>query len=325
MIQGELSKSALFVPMISGGEVRGVLLLANNDREEAFTDADVRLLTTLAGSLAVALENARLIQTTKRLLAEATSRAGQLAIIAEIQQGLAARIDIQAMCDLVGDRLGELFDAQVFDIAILDREANEFHFPYTIERGVRFPDQAMANIGPRRHVMETQQPLVINERAPERAVELGSPAIRQGEEPKATLWAPLIVAGEPAGVVSVQNLDRENPFDDADVRLLESIAASLSVSLETARLIGETNRRADEMAALAAVAGEISATLDVGAVLDRLAERVLGLLDVETCAVYLAEPDGGRSRPSSPRGERLVDPRGHDRGRGGDHRQCRSR
>ena len=44
------------------------------------------------------------------------------------------------MCDLVGERLGELFDAQVFDIGILDREAGVFHFPYTIERGVRFAD-----------------------------------------------------------------------------------------------------------------------------------------------------------------------------------------
>ena len=94
-------------------------------------------------------------------------RAAQLEIIAGIQQGLAARIDIQAMCDLVGDRLGDLFDAQVFDIAILDREAGEFHFPYTIERGERFADSPTPYCGASaRHVMETRRPLVINERAP---------------------------------------------------------------------------------------------------------------------------------------------------------------
>ncbi|HET7830495.1 MAG TPA: response regulator, partial [Candidatus Limnocylindrales bacterium] len=230
-------------------------------------------------------------------------RAAQLEIIAGIQQGLAARIDIQAMCDLVGDRLGDLFDAQVFDIAILDPETDTFHFPYTIERGVRFPDQSMARIGPRRHVMETRQPLVINEDASARAEALGSSNVRQGEAPLSTLWAPLIVAGEAAGVVSVQNLDREHAFGEGDVQLLESIAASLSVSLETARLIEETRHRADEMAALAAVAGEISATLDIGGVLDRLAERVLDLLDVQTCAVYLADADGGTLRAIVARGD----------------------
>src|SRR4051812_26020974 len=159
--------------MVSGGEVRGVLLLANNDREEAFSDADVRLLSTLAGSLAVALENARLIDTTKRLLAESDERAAQLEIIAGIQQGLAARIDIQAMCDLVGDRLGELFDAQVFDIAILDSDAGVFHFPYTIERGVRFPDQSTPYRGIRKHVMETRGPLRINGGRAEAGVGVG--------------------------------------------------------------------------------------------------------------------------------------------------------
>ena len=50
----------LFVPLFIGGEAIGAISLQNLDRENAFTEADVRLLTTLAGSLSVALENARL-------------------------------------------------------------------------------------------------------------------------------------------------------------------------------------------------------------------------------------------------------------------------
>ena len=230
--------------MLVGGEATGVISLQNLDTYDAFTRRGrPRPFDTLAGSLSVALENARLFDETKRLLQEADDRAAQLQITAGIQQGLAARIDIQAMCDLVGDRLGELFDAQVFDIAILDREERPVPLPVHHRAGHRFPDSSTPYQGIRKHVMETRQPLVINERAAERAVELGQPPVRQGEAPKATLWAPLIVAGEAAGVVSVQNLDRENPFGEADVTLLESIAASLSVSLETARLIDETRRR----------------------------------------------------------------------------------
>jgi signal transduction histidine kinase/CheY-like chemotaxis protein len=300
---GEAARSGLWVPLLVGSEATGVVSLQNLDREHAFTDSDVRVLRTIASSLSVALENARLFDETKRLLRETDERAAQLAIITTIQQGLAAQIDIQAMCDLVGDRLGELFDAQVFDIGILDREADAFHFPYTIERGVRFSDNPAPYGGIRRHVMETREPLVINERAAERAVELGQPAVRQGEVPKSTLWAPLVVAGEAAGVVSVQNLDREQAFDAADVTLLQTLAASLSVSLDTARLIAETSRRADEMAALADVAGEISASLDVGAVLDRMAERLRELLGAETSAVFLAEPGGQAFKAIVARGD----------------------
>ena len=48
------------MPLVAGGRATGVISLQNLDREHAFTEADVRLLTTLAGSLSVALENARL-------------------------------------------------------------------------------------------------------------------------------------------------------------------------------------------------------------------------------------------------------------------------
>ena len=72
--------------------------------------------------MGVALENARLFDETKRLLAETDERAAELAIINEVQQGLAAQIDMQAMYDLVGDRLREIFDAQVVDIGDLDRD-----------------------------------------------------------------------------------------------------------------------------------------------------------------------------------------------------------
>ena len=70
---------------------------------------------------------------------------------------------MQAMYDLVGDRLQEIFDAQVVDIGILDRANGLIHFPYTIERGVRFPDEPMEVIGFRSHAIETREPLVVDE------------------------------------------------------------------------------------------------------------------------------------------------------------------
>ena len=42
----------------------------------------------------------------------------ELAIINGIQQGLAAELDMQAMYDLVGDEIQEIFDAQVVDIGV---------------------------------------------------------------------------------------------------------------------------------------------------------------------------------------------------------------
>ena len=142
-----------------------MISLQNLDRENAFSDSDVRLLMTLAGSLSVALENARLFDETKRLLTETDERAAELALINSVQEGLAQNLDMQAMYDLVGDRIQEIFDAQVVDIGIFDFEAGLIHYPYTIERGVRFPDEStplkdavMAQV-----LLETRQPLLVND------------------------------------------------------------------------------------------------------------------------------------------------------------------
>ena len=94
---------------IVGGEVIGRISLQNLDREHAFGEGDVRLLTTLAGSLSVALENARLFEETRQ-------RNAELALINDVQRGLAENLEMQSMYDLVGDRIQEIFDAQIVNI-----------------------------------------------------------------------------------------------------------------------------------------------------------------------------------------------------------------
>ena len=53
------------------------------------------------------------------------------------------------MYDLVGDRIQAIFDAQVVDIAVVEPEEDQVRFLYTIERGVRFPEETIPIIGPR--------------------------------------------------------------------------------------------------------------------------------------------------------------------------------
>ena len=64
----EMPKSLLFVPLLTGKEIKGYISLQNIDREHAFTQSDIRLLETLINSMSVALENARLFDETKILL-----------------------------------------------------------------------------------------------------------------------------------------------------------------------------------------------------------------------------------------------------------------
>src|SRR5437016_261433 len=76
-----------------------------------------------------------------------------------------------------------------------------------------------------------------------------------------------------------------------------TMAANVGIAIQNARLYQEAHRRGDEMAALAEVGQEISATLDVQAILERIGERVQALLEADSVALFLADPDGKVFRP----------------------------
>ena len=73
----------------------------------------------------------------RALIEETRQRNAELALINSVQEALAGELEMQAIYDVVGDKIQEIFDAQVVDIAILDEPTGLLHFPYTIERGER--------------------------------------------------------------------------------------------------------------------------------------------------------------------------------------------
>ena len=125
------------VPIVAGDRVLGSILLENHERESAFGEAEVRLLSTVAASMGVALENARLFDETQRLFKESEQRAAELALINSIQEGIAAELDFQAIVDTVGDKLREVFGTGDIGIRWHDPKANLLHFLYAYEHGVR--------------------------------------------------------------------------------------------------------------------------------------------------------------------------------------------
>jgi GAF domain-containing protein/DNA-binding response OmpR family regulator len=277
---GESPKSVVFVPLLVAGEATGRISLQNLDHEHAFTEADVRLLTTIAGGLSAALENARLFEETRQ-------RNAELALINDVQRSLAENLEMQAMCELVGDRLQEIFDADVVDIGILDREDGLLHFPYAIERGERLPDISLEVIGYRAHVLETLQPLRTDDSSTDE--QFGQPHSIQGEETQACVFVPLVVGREATGVISIQSLDGDRVFSDADVRLLATLAGNLSGALENARLFEVTRQRAAELAIVNTVGQAIAEQLDLDALIERLGDQLREVFAADL--VYVALHD----------------------------------
>ncbi|MEO8511319.1 MAG: GAF domain-containing protein, partial [Chloroflexota bacterium] len=222
------TQSWVGVPIPAGDRVIGLIGLESVEKN-AYLEADERLLATFASSMGVALENARLFDETKRLLTETDERAAELAVVNSVQQGLAQNLDMQSMYELVGDKIQEIFDAQVVDIGIFDIDANLINFPYAIERGVRYPDQPVPIGGYSEQLITRAEPIHIADFAAWSRETGQDLQPIQGEPALSLVAAPLFSGGAVRGRISLQNLDRTHAFTDADVRLLSTLAGSLSV------------------------------------------------------------------------------------------------
>src|SRR4029079_7483524 len=95
-VGGSDTESFLGVPITSGDRVIGVIALERIEKN-AYSETDERTLFALTPSMGVALENARLFDETKRLLAESNERAAELSVINEIGAALAPPLDLPAV------------------------------------------------------------------------------------------------------------------------------------------------------------------------------------------------------------------------------------
>ncbi|HVR12539.1 MAG TPA: GAF domain-containing protein, partial [Gaiellaceae bacterium] len=287
VLSGEPIKSALYVPLVVGGRATGVISLQNVDRTHAFGDDDQRLLTTLAGGLSVALENARLVHETRQ-------RNAELALINSVQDALAGELELQAIYDVVGDKIQEIFDAQVVDIGVFDFENGVTHFPYTVERGIRFPDEPSPLFTPTtRALLEAKAPVLISDVGAWQAERGESIPVLQGEPALCALIAPLVSGDEVRGRISLQNLDKANAFSESDVRLLTTLASSLSVALENARLVHETRQRNAELALINSVQQGLAGELEMQAIYDVVGDKIQEIFDAQVVDIGIFDLDAG--------------------------------
>lgn len=284
------SKSELFVPLIVGEQARGLINLSDYQKEHAFSESDVRLLQTLANAMSVALENARLFDETQRLLKETEQRAAELAIINSVQQGLASKLDMQAIYDLVGDKIRDMFDAQTMLIAAFNHEQQSTTVPYVFEEGQRVIDKETTPFSPLvKHLIAAREPVVINENAIEESKRYGLKIIEGTQQAKSLIFVPFGTGTQVNGYFSLQNLDREHAFSESDVRLLQTLAGSMGIALENARLFNAEQQRAQELAAISTVSQALVAETDLDNMIQLIGSQMREIFEADIVYVALLD------------------------------------
>jgi GAF domain-containing protein len=208
-------------------------------------------------------------------------RETELALINSIQQGLAAKLDFQAVVDLIGDQLRVLFATPDLSISWFDESANLVRTLYAYEHGRRLelPPNAPRPGGLYESMRKSRVPHVFNRSRDYKRYNLTP--VPGTDNSKSMLSVPIVVGDRFLGDISIENFERENAFAPSDIRLVSTVAGSLGAALENARLFDETQRlleetkqRAAELAVINSVQQGMAEHLEFQSIVDLVGDKV---------------------------------------------------
>jgi signal transduction histidine kinase len=308
-------RSCLIAPLIAQDELLGYLYADVEGAFGRFHGADCDLLGMLASQAAVALANIRFAEGLERKVAERAARleqrASELAVISSIQQGIAAGLGFQAVIDLVGDKLREVLRFGDVQIVLWDAATGTAHVLYAFERGVRIqvPPRRPNRDGPMFKALQAKRQVIANNRA--EMIAWGLSTIEGTQPSLATAITPIFSGDRYIGAIVLENHERENAFGEGEVQLLGTVAASMGVALENARLLDETKRTLEQQTATAEILKVISESpTDVQPTFDAIVHGAQRLFGGRLVSIVL--PDGDMLRAAAgatPGGSRLGDDR----------------
>jgi two-component sensor histidine kinase/putative methionine-R-sulfoxide reductase with GAF domain len=230
IISKENGHSTVALPIIVRGQVIGTIGLEDYDSGRDWSDDRIHVVNDVIENLGLALDNARLFTETQR-------RVTELNALNSISQAVTTELQLHSLLNLIGDQLRNIFDVQNTYIALYDSETQMISLPYFVNDNQRVEvDPIPYGEGITSHIIRTREPLVINSNVDAHMIELGAKVF--GNPAQSYLGVPIFVGDAVTGVISIQSTTRQGLFDEANVRLMETIAATVGTAIQNAQLFG---------------------------------------------------------------------------------------
>jgi len=243
---GDISSGAGFVtrdlvaaPLIVRDTVIGVIEVLNK-REGTFSQSDLWLIESVAAQAAVAIENARLFEETRR-------RLNEMAVVSYVAMVGAAGQPFDETVARATSSLSQLWPGAKVGFLFVD-EADQTLRPHPSYFGM--PPEMIADL--RVPLNQGLTGWAVRERLPVRVGDITSDPryVAGAADTRSEMAAPLVVGDRPAvgptrviGVVNVES-SRPDVFSGEDLRLLATLASQLATIFEKARLDAELAQHA---------------------------------------------------------------------------------
>jgi hypothetical protein len=248
-------ESEMALPLLVGGEVRGVLNV-DSDRREAFGAAEQELMEELAVLAAQAIQNSWVYEASRQ-------RARLLESLVRVSQRINSTVSLDEALQAITQESRALIGAKMCSLMMLDETGEWLDLRASHGAGPRYRSK------PRLAVSDSFLGIVIRRRKPvqvENVQESGryqNVAVAREERLVSLLAVPLIFEKRALGALTVYT-GEPHLFADEEVRTLAAYAELSALALEKARLYDrlvaseEELRQSERLSALGLLAAEVA-------------------------------------------------------------------
>ena len=279
-------RSVIIAPLISRGRVLGSLFVMTS-RVMQQADQDLELLSSIAGQVAVAIDNARLHADTERRLAQITA-------LQQTSTAVASTLELDELLNQITEQATALLEADGGILNLVDWERYE-------DEAVACAGSAVAVVGRRIRldsglsgwIALNNEPAIVSdlqndERVHHDGVELVEGAIVRKIQNAAGV--PLATKGQVIGsLVLIDKHKGRGQFDRNDLDLLVAFANEAAVAIEKARLFAAEQRRAEQFRVISEVGSHVASILTVDGLLEQMARLIQDAFDYYLVEIGLVE------------------------------------
>ncbi len=280
------TQSELSVPIKASGEVVGVLDI-QSPRPDAFDGNNVLVKQTLADQIAVAIENARLYESTRDALAETEA-------LYRVSRSLITYESSDELLASVVDEVAEVLPADRVSAILMDVESRQVKDFMAGGPGADKISQVTFDElwdGLTGWVLREMKPTLSHKGEPDPRESTAVQARREAEEAGSIIVAPLIYRSKVLGTMTAINRPDQPDFTTSDVDLMMTLANQTAAALANIRLLEESQRRANQLAGAADVARHAVAIVDQDLLLDVTTGLIQKQIGFSRVGIFLAEAD----------------------------------
>jgi sigma-B regulation protein RsbU (phosphoserine phosphatase) len=225
-------RSEVAIPLVVRDRVIGVLDIGS-EQARFFSDADVELLEFLADHLASAIESVRVHQNMR-------DQASSLSLLHEISREMTSILNRRELLRKVGRRLGQIIDYDLFSVMLWNEGKQVLEPLFSVYRDgskVDWVEPAALGHGICGTAAALRQPVrVTNVDLDPRYI-----ACTSNIRTRSELVVPLLFKDQLIGVLNLES-SSYNAFSNRHQQLLSTMASSLAIALENARLYEKLRR-----------------------------------------------------------------------------------